>query len=252
VLLLEAGRRADLTCCERPLWNEEPPYSPSTKWATNGANACAGSPHGPDTIVTDGPGISRWSPPRQLDLLRLTKICCESQGKSLVPPATAERGRARGCIRPWALLAGSGCWRYFRWPRCRRGLDGRLEEQRLTPPARAFCEPTDRRGRGAAVTGDLLALVDGIRGARTSDAGPADASPSYHSGPGGRGSRHGCSLPRPRAPRRRTGHRPLQQSCSGVCTNASAQDPSPRCSTLGRISRCRVRRPAPVTAAPPL
>lgn len=154
VLLLEAGRVVPISRLVAAAWNEEPPESAEHQVRKTVAKLRRLIPHGPDTIVTDGPGYRAVVDTEQLDLLRYQLLL--RQAREALDAGEAERAaaRLREALALWRgpVLAGSG-------GRVVDAASTALEEQRLTAAEQLYDLLIDA-GEAAEITGELRALVD--------------------------------------------------------------------------------------------
>jgi DNA-binding SARP family transcriptional activator len=74
MLLLEAGRVVPVSRLVAAAWNDEPPDSAEHQVRKTVAKLRSRIPHGPDIIVTDGPGYRAVVDIEELDLLCYQKL----------------------------------------------------------------------------------------------------------------------------------------------------------------------------------
>ncbi|MFG2890689.1 BTAD domain-containing putative transcriptional regulator [Streptomyces sp. NPDC048248] len=153
-LLLEPGRVVPISRLVMAAWNEEPPDSAEHQVRKTVAKLRSRIPHGPDIIVTDGPGYRAVVAPEQLDLLRYQKLL--RQARTSLDAGETERAaeQLREALALWRgpVLAGSG-------GRVVDAASTALEEQRLTAAEQLY-ELCIDAGEAAEITGELRALVD--------------------------------------------------------------------------------------------
>lgn len=153
-LLLEAGRVVPISRLVMAAWNEEPPDSAEHQVRKMVAKLRSRIPHGPDIILTDGPGYRAVVDTGQLDLLRYQKLL--RQAREALDTGETERAAAqlREALALWRgpVLAGSG-------GRVVDAASTALEEQRLTAAEQLYDLCIDA-GEAADITGELRALVD--------------------------------------------------------------------------------------------
>ena len=154
MLLLEAGRVVPIARLVMAAWNEEPPDSAEHQVRKMVAKLRGRIPHGPDIILTDGPGYRAVVETEQLDLLRHQKLL--RQARESLDAGEKERAAAqlREALALWRgpVLAGSG-------GRVVDAASTALEEQRLTA-AEQFYDLCIEAGEAAEITGELRVLVD--------------------------------------------------------------------------------------------
>jgi DNA-binding SARP family transcriptional activator/tetratricopeptide (TPR) repeat protein len=154
MLLLEAGRVVPVSRLVEAAWNDEPPDSAEHQVRKTIAKLRSRIPHGPDIIVTDGPGYRAVVDTEQLDLLRHQKLL--KQARAFLETGETERAAAhlREALALWRgpVLSGSG-------GRVVDAASTALEEQRLTAAEQLYDLCIDA-GEAAEVTGELRVLVD--------------------------------------------------------------------------------------------
>ncbi|HEV7629149.1 MAG TPA: BTAD domain-containing putative transcriptional regulator, partial [Streptomyces sp.] len=153
VLLLEVGRVVPISRLVMAAWDEQPPDSAEHQVRKTVAKLRRRLPHGPETIVTDGPGYRALVDAEQLDLLRYQGLL--RQARELLETGEAERAaaRLREALALWRgpVLSGSG-------GRVVDAASTALEEQRLTAAEQLYDLRLDA-GEAAEITGELRALV---------------------------------------------------------------------------------------------
>ncbi|MFE2093063.1 BTAD domain-containing putative transcriptional regulator [Streptomyces sp. NPDC059460] len=154
MLLLEAGRVVPVSRLVAAAWNEEPPDSAEHQVRKMVAKLRSRIPHGPDIIVTDGPGYRAVVDTEHLDLLRYQKLL--RQARESLDARETERAAAqlREALALWRgpVLSGSG-------GRVVDAASTALEEQRLTAAEQLYDLCIDA-GEAAGITGELRVLVD--------------------------------------------------------------------------------------------
>ncbi|WP_272591286.1 AfsR/SARP family transcriptional regulator [Streptomyces sp. M92] len=154
MLLLEAGRVVPVSRLMAAAWDEEPPDSAEHQVRKTVAKLRSRIPHGPEIVVTDGPGYRAVVDTEQLDLLRHQRLL--RQARESLDAGERERAAAqlREALALWRgpVLAGSG-------GRVVDAASTALEEQRLTAAEQLYDLGIDA-GEAAGITGELRALVD--------------------------------------------------------------------------------------------
>lgn len=154
MLLLEAGRVVPVSRLVAAAWTEEPPDSAEHQVRKTVAKLRSRIPHGPDIIVTDGPGYRAVVDTDRLDLLRHQSLL--RQAREALEAREQERAAAhlREALALWRgpVLSGSG-------GRVVDAASTALEEQRLTAAEQLYDLCIDA-GEAAEITGELRALVD--------------------------------------------------------------------------------------------
>ncbi|MFD1659633.1 BTAD domain-containing putative transcriptional regulator [Streptomyces caeni] len=154
MLLLEAGRVVPVSRLVAAAWNDEPPDSAEHQVRKTVAKLRSRIPHGPDIIVTDGPGYRAVVDIEQLDLLCHQRLL--RQARASLEAGETERAAAqlREALALWRgpVLSGSG-------GRVVDAASTALEEQRLTAAEQLYDLCIDAGG-AAEITGELRALVD--------------------------------------------------------------------------------------------
>ena len=152
-LLLEPGRVVPISRLVAAAWNEEPPDSAEHQVRKTVAKLRSRIPHGPDIIVTDGPGYRAVVDPEQLDLLRYQNLL--RQARLSLDAGETDRAAAqlREALALWRgpVLAGSG-------GRVVDAASTALEERRLTAAEQLYDLCIDA-GEAAEITGELRGLV---------------------------------------------------------------------------------------------
>lgn len=153
-LLLEAGRVVPVSRLVAAGWNEEPPDSAEHQVRKTVAKLRSRLPHGPDIIVTDGPGYRAVVDTEQLDLLRYQELLREVRASLDAGEAERAVAQLRAALALWRgpVLAGSG-------GRVVDAASTALEEQRLTAAEQLYGLCIDA-GEAAGITGELRVLVD--------------------------------------------------------------------------------------------
>ncbi|WP_328451123.1 AfsR/SARP family transcriptional regulator [Streptomyces sp. NBC_00386] len=153
-LLLEAGRVVPVSRLVMAAWDEEPPDSAEHQVRKTVAKLRSRIPHGPDIIVTDGPGYRAVVDTGQLDLLQHQKLLRQARESLDTGEAQQAAAQLREALALWRgpVLAGSG-------GRVVDAASTALEEQRLTA-AEQFYELCIDAGEAAEITGELRVLVD--------------------------------------------------------------------------------------------
>ena len=154
MLLLEAGRVVPVSRLVTAAWDEEPPDSAEHQVRKTVAKLRSRVPHGPEIIVTDGPGYRTVVDTEQLDLLRHQQLL--KQARESLDARETERAAAqlREALALWRgpVLAGSG-------GRVVDAASTALEEQRLTAAEQLY-DLCIGAGEAAETTGELRVLVD--------------------------------------------------------------------------------------------
>lgn len=153
-LLLEAGRVVPISRLVAAAWNEEPPDSAEHQVRKTVAKLRSRLPHGPDIIVTDGPGYRAVVATERLDLLCYQQLLRQAR-ESLEEGETEQAaGQLREALALWRgpVLSGSG-------GRVVDAASTALEEQRLTAAEQLYDLCIDA-GEAAEITGELRVLVD--------------------------------------------------------------------------------------------
>ncbi|MEU3773471.1 BTAD domain-containing putative transcriptional regulator [Streptomyces sp. NPDC032472] len=154
MLLLDAGRVVPIARLVVAGWNEEPPDSAEHQVRKAVAKLRSRIPHGPEIIVTDGPGYRAVVETGQLDLLSHQQLLREA--RQSVAEGRPERAAAqlREALALWRgpVLAGSG-------GQVIDAASTALEEQRLTAAEQLYDLCIDA-GEAAEITGELRLLVD--------------------------------------------------------------------------------------------
>ncbi|MFE5680680.1 BTAD domain-containing putative transcriptional regulator [Streptomyces erythrochromogenes] len=153
-LLLDAGRVVPVSRLVTAGWDDEPPNSAEHQVRKTVAKLRGRIPHGPETIVTDGPGYRAVVETGQLDLLLHQQLI--RQARESLEAGQAERAvaRLREALALWRgpVLAGSG-------GQMIDAASTALEEQRLSAAEQLYDLRIDA-GEAAEVTGELRGLVD--------------------------------------------------------------------------------------------
>ncbi|MER6017503.1 AfsR/SARP family transcriptional regulator [Streptomyces anulatus] len=153
-LLLDAGRVVSVPRLVMAGWDEEPPDSAEHQVRKTVAKLRSRIPHGPEIIVTEGPGYRVVLEIEQLDLLRHQQLL--RRARESLDASQAERAatQLREALSLWRgpVLAGSG-------GRVVDAASTALEEQRLTAAERLYDLRIDA-GEAAEITGELRSLVD--------------------------------------------------------------------------------------------
>ncbi len=154
MLLLEAGRVVPVSRLVAAAWNDEPPDSAEHQVRKTVAKLRSRIPHGPDIIVTDGPGYRAVVDAGQLDLLRYQKLLRVARASLEAGEAEQAAGQLREALALWRgpVLSGSG-------GRVVDAASTALEEQRLTAAEQLY-DLCIEAGEAAEVTGELRVLVD--------------------------------------------------------------------------------------------
>ncbi|MFB7330342.1 BTAD domain-containing putative transcriptional regulator [Streptomyces adustus] len=154
MLLLEAGRVVPVSRLVAAAWNDEPPDSAEHQVRKTVAKLRSRIPHGPDVIVTDGPGYRADVDPDQLDLLCYQGLLRQSRVALEAGEPDRAAARLREALALWRgpVLSGSG-------GRVVDAASTALEEQRLTAAEQLYDLRIDA-GEAAEITGELRALVD--------------------------------------------------------------------------------------------
>ncbi|MET8249441.1 BTAD domain-containing putative transcriptional regulator [Streptomyces sp. NPDC005202] len=154
MLFLEAGRVVPVSRLVAAAWNDEPPDSAEHQVRKTVAKLRSRIPHGPDIIVTDGPGYRAVVDTEQLDLLCYQKLL--RQARAALEAGETERAAAqlREALALWRgpVLSGSG-------GRVVDAASTALEEQRLTAAEQLY-DLCIEAGEAAEITGELRVLVD--------------------------------------------------------------------------------------------
>lgn len=153
-LLLHAGRVVPVSRLVVAGWNEEPPDSAEHQVRKAVAKLRSRIPHGPEVIVTDGPGYRAVVETGQLDLLRHQQLLREARESLDAGRTVAAATQLREALALWRgpVLAGSG-------GRVVDAASTALEEQRLTAAEQLY-DLCIGAGEVAEITGELRALVD--------------------------------------------------------------------------------------------
>ncbi|MFF8925495.1 BTAD domain-containing putative transcriptional regulator [Streptomyces koyangensis] len=153
-LLLNAGRVVPVSRLVAAGWNEEPPDSAEHQVRKAVAKLRSRIPHGPEIIVTDGPGYRAVVETGQLDLLRHQQLLREARESLDAGRTVRAAAQLREALALWRgpVLAGSG-------GQVVDAASTALEEQRLTAAERLYDLCIDA-GEVAEITGELRALVD--------------------------------------------------------------------------------------------
>ncbi|NWF30180.1 tetratricopeptide repeat protein [Streptomyces sp. PKU-EA00015] len=154
MLLLEAGRVVPVSRLVAAGWNEEPPDSAEHQVRKTVAKLRSRLPHGPDIIVTDGPGYRAVVDTEQLDLLRYQELLRQARASLDAGETEQAVAQLREALALWRgpVLAGSG-------GRVVDAASTALEEQRLTAAEQLYGLCIDA-GEAAGITGELRVLVD--------------------------------------------------------------------------------------------
>ncbi|MEV2213885.1 BTAD domain-containing putative transcriptional regulator [Streptomyces sp. NPDC050997] len=154
MLLLEAGRVVPVSRLVTAAWDEEPPDSAEHQVRKTVAKLRGRIPHGPEIIVTDGPGYRAVVDTEQLDLLRHQQLL--KQARESLDARETERAtpRLREALALWRgpVLSGSG-------GRVVDAASTALEEQRLTAAEQLY-DLCIGAGEAAEITSELRVLVD--------------------------------------------------------------------------------------------
>jgi DNA-binding SARP family transcriptional activator/tetratricopeptide (TPR) repeat protein len=153
-LLLEAGRVVPIARLVLAAWDEEPPDSAEHQVRKMVAKLRSRIPHGPDIILTDGPGYRAVVDTEQLDLLRHQKLLRLARESREAGEAERAVSQLREALALWRgpVLAGSG-------GRVVDAASTALEEQRLTAAEQLY-DLCIEAGEAAEITGELRVLVD--------------------------------------------------------------------------------------------
>ncbi|MGW5043508.1 BTAD domain-containing putative transcriptional regulator [Streptomyces griseoluteus] len=153
-LLLDAGRVVTVSRLVTAGWDDQPPDSAEHQVRKTVAKLRSRIPHGPEIIVTDGPGYRAVVETGQLDLLLHQQLI--RQARESLDTGEAERAVAqlREALALWRgpVLAGSG-------GQTIDAASTALEEQRLSA-AEQLCDLRIDAGEAAEITGELRGLVD--------------------------------------------------------------------------------------------
>ncbi|MFI6689958.1 BTAD domain-containing putative transcriptional regulator [Streptomyces sp. NPDC050485] len=153
-LLLDAGRVVPVSRLVTAGWDEQPPDSAEHQVRKTVAKLRSRIPHGPEIIVTDGPGYRAVVETGQLDLLLHQQLI--RQARESLDAGQAERAVAqlREALALWRgpVLAGSG-------GQTIDAASTALEEQRLSAAEQLYDLRIDA-GEAAEITGELRGLVD--------------------------------------------------------------------------------------------
>ncbi|MFF9364236.1 AfsR/SARP family transcriptional regulator [Streptomyces griseoluteus] len=153
-LLLDAGRVVPVSRLVTAGWDDQPPDSAEHQVRKTVAKLRGRIPHGPEIIVTDGPGYRAVVETGQLDLLLHQQLI--RQARESLETGEAERAVAqlREALALWRgpVLAGSG-------GQTIDAASTALEEQRLSAAEQLYDLRIDA-GEAAEITGELRGLVD--------------------------------------------------------------------------------------------
>ncbi|RFU85214.1 transcriptional regulator [Streptomyces triticagri] len=154
VLLLEAGRVVPVSRLVEVAWDDDPPESAAHQVRKTVAKLRHRIPHGPEIIVTDGPGYRAVVDAAQLDLLRFRELL--RHAREFLEAADEEQaidhlGLALALWRG-PVLAGDG-------GPVIDAASTALGEQRLASIEQLY-ELRLKSGQAAELTGELRALVD--------------------------------------------------------------------------------------------
>lgn len=153
-LLLDAGRVVPVSRLVTASWDEQPPDSAEHQVRKTVAKLRSRIPHGPEIIVTEGPGYRAVVQTGQLDLLLHQHLI--RQARESLDAGQAERAVAqlREALALWRgpVLAGSG-------GQTIDAASTALEEQRLSAAEQLYDLRIDA-GEAAEITGELRGLVD--------------------------------------------------------------------------------------------
>lgn len=153
-LLLEAGRIVPISRLVMAAWNEEPPDSAEHQVRKIVAKLRSRIPHGPDIILTDGPGYRAVVDTEQLDLLRYQELLRRARESLDAGESEQAAAQLREALALWRgpVMAGYG-------GRVIDAASTALEEQRLTAAEQLY-DLCIEAGEAAEVTGVLRALVE--------------------------------------------------------------------------------------------
>ncbi|MFM9696892.1 AfsR/SARP family transcriptional regulator [Streptomyces europaeiscabiei] len=153
-LLLDAGRVVPVSRLVTAGWDELPPDSAEHQVRKTVAKLRSRLPHGPEIIVTDGPGYRAVVGTEHLDLLRHQQLM--RQARQSLDAGQAERAVAelREALALWRgpVLSGSG-------GQLIDAASTALEEQRISAAEQLYDLRIDA-GEAAEITGELRGLVD--------------------------------------------------------------------------------------------
>ncbi|MGW5271533.1 BTAD domain-containing putative transcriptional regulator [Streptomyces sp. NPDC004044] len=153
-LLLGAGHVVPISRLVMAAWNEDPPDSAEHQVRKTVAKLRSRIPHGPDIIVTDGPGYRVVVDAGQLDLLRYQKLLRQARETLDMGETGRAAAQLREALALWRgpVLSGSG-------GRVVDAASTALEEQRLTAAEQLYDLCIDA-GEAAGITAELRVLVD--------------------------------------------------------------------------------------------
>ncbi|NJP65289.1 AfsR/SARP family transcriptional regulator [Streptomyces spiramenti] len=154
-LLLDAGRVVPVSRLVTAGWDELPPDSAEHQVRKTVAKLRSRLPHGPEVIVTDGPGYRAVVGVEHLDLLRHQQLM--RQARRSLAAGEVERAVAelRAALALWRgpVLSGAG-------GRLIDAASTALEEQRISAAEQLY-DLRIEAGEAAEITGELRGLVDG-------------------------------------------------------------------------------------------
>lgn len=153
-LLLDAGRVVPVSRLVTAGWDEQPPDSAEHQVRKTVAKLRSRIPHGPEIIVTDGPGYRAVVTIEQLDLLRHQQLMRQARESLDAGQAGRAVAQLREALALWRgpVLAGSG-------GQLIDAASTALEEQRLSAAEQLYDLRIDA-GEAAEITGELRGLVD--------------------------------------------------------------------------------------------
>ncbi|MFF4140772.1 BTAD domain-containing putative transcriptional regulator [Streptomyces sp. NPDC001698] len=153
-LLLDAGRVVPVSRLVTAGWDEQPPDSAEHQVRKTVAKLRSRIPHGPEIIVTDGPGYRALVETEQLDLLLHQQLIRQARGSLDAGQAERAVAQLREALALWRgpVLAGSG-------GQTIDAASTALEEQRLSAAEQLYDLRIDA-GEAAEITGELRGLVD--------------------------------------------------------------------------------------------
>ncbi|MGW1514790.1 BTAD domain-containing putative transcriptional regulator [Streptomyces sp. NPDC002394] len=153
-LLLDAGRVVPVSRLVTAGWDEQPPDSAEHQVRKTVAKLRSRIPHGPEIIVTDGPGYRAVVETDQLDLLRHQRLMRQARESLDAGQAESAVAQLREALALWRgpVLAGSG-------GQMIDAASTALEEQRLSAAEQLYDLRIDA-GEAAEITGELRGLVD--------------------------------------------------------------------------------------------